>query len=100
VLAGLLASNWGESRRSRLISQLDRTATIPVDERVVQAYARLRSACQAVGHALWDKPHRCDIWIAATAIALDAPLLAGDRIYQGALDLRLLDVWADQEERS
>jgi len=32
-----------------------------------------------------------DAWVAATAIAYDLPLLAGDGIFRGAPGLRLLD---------
>ncbi|MDQ6838867.1 MAG: hypothetical protein M3137_11180 [Actinomycetota bacterium] len=41
------------------------------------------------GHALGDKIHDGDRWIAATAIHLDVPLVAHDRIFKGAPGLRM-----------
>jgi predicted nucleic acid-binding protein len=88
ILAGLAASNWGEPRRQAVRAQLDRTATVPVDERVVQAFAFLVADCKRVGHALQHKSNTGDRWVAATAVAWDLPLLSLDRIYDGAPHLR------------
>ena len=90
VMTGMLQGQWGEARAASVQEQLDRTATVPVDESVVQAFATLTAECRAQGHALWDKKHTGDRWVAATAIAIDAPLLAGDGIYENAPGLRLL----------
>jgi hypothetical protein len=81
----------GPERETSIRGQLDRTPTVPVDEAVVVAYAALTADCRAAGHALWDKVHTGDRWIAATAIAIGAPLLAGDAIYDGAPKLRIVN---------
>lgn len=91
VLAGMLSAGFGDKRRSILLAQLDATPTVPVDESVVWKYAELTANCKAAGHALHDKLHTGDRWVAATAIAIDAPLLAGDGIYRAAPLLHLLN---------
>ncbi|MHB1613831.1 MAG: PIN domain-containing protein [Actinomycetes bacterium] len=94
VLAGMLIANWGEVRRDAARSQLNRTATVPVDERVIEAFAQLTAECRHLGHALQDKAHTGDRWIAATAIAWDLPLLSGDGVFVGAPGL-----WLHGEDR-
>lgn len=91
-LLALAATNaWGESRAEKLRAQLDRTATIGVDESVIDAYATLVAECRRTGHALQQKQHTADRWIAACAIAKDVELLAGDGIFAGTPGLRLVD---------
>lgn len=91
VFAGMFLSSWGESRTSTVRRQLDVTATIAVDEPVVQAFARLGAEARRAGHPLQEKVHSGDRWVAATAIALDLPLFAGDKIYRGCPGLRTVD---------
>lgn len=90
LLAGALAANWGQRRRSELRELLDRTPTIWVDTAVVDAHARLVADCQSVGHGLHGKRHNGDRWVAACAIAKGVDLLAGDQIYADAPGLSLL----------
>ena len=54
------------------------------EHEVIDAYATLTAECRAAGHALHEKVHTGDRWIAACAVAKDFELLAGDRIYSGA----------------
>jgi predicted nucleic acid-binding protein len=89
VLSGLFA--LGEARRSAIRTQLDNTPTIPIDEEVILRFAKLTADARGRGDALAEKIHTGDRWIAATALAINAPLLAIDRIYQNDPDLRLLD---------
>jgi len=74
-----------------LRAQLDATATVPVTREVVEAYADLTANLRHSGHALHQKDHTGDRWIAATALAIGAALLSGDGIYQGAPGLVLLN---------
>lgn len=90
VLAGVHASSWSEQRKEGVRRQLDATATMPMDEPVIQAYASLTAWCRLQGHGLGQKEHTGDRWIAATAIATGAPLLTGDSVYRGAQGLNLL----------
>lgn len=89
VLVGL--RKLGGVRRGQILFELDKTITVPVDEDVVQRYARLTADAQARGDALWDKIHTGDRWVAATALAINAPLLAVDQVYNSHPDLQLLD---------
>jgi predicted nucleic acid-binding protein len=91
VLFGVAASNWGARRREQAVSILDRTATVPVTSAIVVRYADLGAECRRGGHALADKIHTGDRWVAATALALGVPLLAHDGIYRDAPGLELLD---------
>lgn len=90
VLTGVRASNWGLRRVSEAVAKLDTAQTIPADSDVVDAFATLGAECKRVGHALHDKIHTGDRWVAASAIAKGLPLLARDSIYAGAPGLQLL----------
>ena len=61
----------------------------PIPENVGAAYARIKIAAQQQGTPLDE----CDLWIAATALALDAILVTSDSDYQriAGLGLRLED---------
>lgn len=73
----------------KTLRTLDRTPTIYPDSDVVEAYAGLVAACQRIGHALHDKSHTGDRWIAACAIAKRLDLVSGDSIYDGAPELKV-----------
>ncbi len=90
VLAGLAIKDVGARRRESILSQLASTNQVPVTEDVVVAYADLTADCKRAGHALYAKQHTGDRWVAATAIAIGVPLLAGDGIYAGAPGLEIL----------
>ncbi len=90
VLFGMDAAGWGDARRNKVNQQLDAATIVPVNTRVVEAFARLRGDCVRAGHGLHQKLHMGDAWVAATAIAINAPLLSGDGIYRKAPGLELL----------
>jgi predicted nucleic acid-binding protein len=50
---------------------------------LIRAYAELRAACERNGHALGQRDHDADRWIAATATRLRIPLVSNDRIFEG-----------------
>lgn len=85
-----LVRSWGTTRTTELTRLLDRTLIISVTAEVVDAYARLVAECGRTGHTLHQRQHTGDRWIAATAIALDRPLLAIDGVYADAPKLTLL----------
>lgn len=89
VLAGLAINDVGPARRTKIVAQLDSTTTVPVTPDVVVAYADLSAHCRRAGHALGQKVHSGDRWIAATAKALGVPVLAGDGIYTNTPGLEL-----------
>ena len=82
--------NWGHHRFTQFTALLGATSTVPVTTEVVAAHVELYVACRATGHALHQKAHTADRWVAATAIALDAPLLSLDRVFDKAPLLRHL----------
>ncbi|GAB2471266.1 PIN domain-containing protein [Xylanimonas ulmi] len=90
VLMGLAIKDVGAARRARIVAQLNATTTVPVTEDVIVAYADLSANCRRMGHALGQKINTGDRWIAATAIAIGAPVLAGDGIYKDAPGVELL----------
>ena len=59
----------------------------PISEAVSDAYAKIKVAVQKQGTSLGE----CDLWIAATALTLDAILVTSDSDYQriAGLGLRL-----------
>ena len=80
---GALRSNWGQRRLDQLERLLHRAVVIPVDDHLMWTHARLRVACQRAGHALHDKAHDGDLWVAASALAHGLPLITDDRIFEG-----------------
>lgn len=44
--------------------------------------AELRFACRHAGHPLHDRSHANDLWVAASAIQIGAPLLTGDNVFR------------------
>lgn len=56
---------------------------------LIAVYAQLKVDCHRAGHPLAQKIHDGDRWIAATAIRLDLPLVANDRIFGNVPGLRV-----------
>lgn len=90
VLFGARVSGWSSGRLDQLHRRLADFPSLPVTAAVVEAHAKLRAECQGRGHALAQKVHMGDAWVAATAIAYDLPLAAIDGIYREAPGLRLI----------
>lgn len=90
LLAWPLIRDWGVSRRRSFEQQLDSTATIPFDDLVIRSFANLTARARAEGHAIGQKIHVADRWVAASASAHSLPLLAVDGIYRGVPGLELL----------
>lgn len=87
---GALRAGWGELRRRRLERRLAEFAVVQPDDALITTCAELRLRCQQAGHALGDKLHDGDRWIAATAIRLDLPLVSDDGIFTDAPGLRVI----------
>ncbi|MGY6501279.1 MAG: PIN domain-containing protein [Acidimicrobiales bacterium] len=86
---GALVAQWGEPRRQRLETSIEATTVIPVSEGLLSTIADLRYACRLAGHPLHDRSHAGDLWIAASAIHIGAPLLAADGIFENTPRLTL-----------
>lgn len=89
---GALNAGWGEFRRRRLERELAKYDVVQPDDELSTVCAALRHRCVRIGHALGDKIHDGDRWIAATAIRLGIPLVSHDGVFAGAPGLDLLSL--------
>jgi len=87
---GARLAGWGEQRLLRLESRLGKAETVWAGEGLVAAHVSLRHACTTTGHALGQKEHEADRWVAATARWLDVPLVAHDAIFRNIPGLTLI----------
>jgi predicted nucleic acid-binding protein len=87
---GALKANWGRRRMDELDRLLRRAHVIDVDDHLIWTHARLRTTCRRVGHPLHDKSHNGDLWIAASAVAHDLPLVTDDQLFEGVPGLRVI----------
>jgi len=78
---GALVAGWGDQRRQRLEQSIAATTVVPVSDALLTAVAELRHACRQIGHALHEPVHANDLWIAASAIHIGAPLLTADAVF-------------------
>lgn len=72
---GAMRSGWGGERRSRLERLLAAHAVIYPDDAVCTAWASVRLEAHLKGRPMSES----DVWIAATARALDIPLVTHNR---------------------
>ena len=86
---GALVAGWGEARRERLEESIGATTVVPVSDQLITAVAELRHTCRRAGHPLHEKSHANDLWIAASAIHIGAPLLTADSIFDGVPGLTI-----------
>jgi predicted nucleic acid-binding protein len=87
---GALRADWGELRRRRLERRIAEFAVVQPDDEMITACAELRMRCRQAGHALGDKLHDGDRWVAAAAIRLEIPLVSHDGIFTDAPGLRVI----------
>ena len=86
---GALVAGWSEARRQRLEESIQATTVVPVSDALLTVAAELRFACRQVGHPLQDRIHANDLWVAASAIHIGAPLLSADNVFQDAPGITL-----------
>lgn len=79
----------GSARTLKLESEIERVAVVHSGPELVVAYAQLRADCQAADHALGQREHTADRWIAATAICTGISLVSNDRVFRGVPGLEL-----------
>lgn len=87
---GLLRAD-GETRTPDpfITSSLAKAQVVHPGQDLVNVCAELRARCTAVGHALAQKDHNADLWIAATAIRLGISLASNDGIFKAVPGLNL-----------
>jgi len=78
---GAIKAGWGEIRRRSLERVLGRLVVVQPDDDLILTCAELRASCLAAGHALGQKVHEADRWIAATAMALGVGLISSDAVF-------------------
>lgn len=86
---GALVAGWGEARRGRLEESIRATTVVPVSDNLLTTIAELRHACRVAGHPLHDRSHANDLWIAASALHIGAPLLTADGVFDDTPGLAL-----------
>ena len=79
---GALRRNWGAARMRKLEARIAEAETVHSGPELVLVYAQLRADCERVGHALGQRDHDADRWIAATALRLGVPLVSNDQIFK------------------
>ncbi len=89
---GALRAGWGDLRLRRLERSLSDLEVIQTEEQLIGRCAELRAWASAAGHPLGQKIHEADRWVAATALALDLEMVAGDRIFDGVPGLEVLQI--------
>lgn len=76
---GARKQRWGERRLNRLDEQIHRYLVAPADEDLGRLWGELKAQARNSGHCLGQVEHTNDLWICATAIYYDAPLLTNNR---------------------
>ena len=87
---GSIVAGWGEFRRRGLERELARATAVEADDTLASTSAELKAACRAIGHALSQKIHDADRWIAATAIARGLDLISDDAVFEQVPGLSLV----------
>jgi predicted nucleic acid-binding protein len=72
---GAARAGWGPRRISQLEEAIRRYLVAPYDDDLARLWGRLKSQAQKAGHPLGQNSQTNDLWICATAIYYDAPLL-------------------------
>ncbi len=80
---GALRRHWGSARMRKLDARVAEAEIVHSGPELVATYAQLRADCERVGHALHQRHHDADRWVAATAIRLGIPLVSNDGIFKG-----------------
>ncbi len=91
---GALLRGWGGARVRRLETAVAHAEIVHTGHDLVRIYAELRVTCERIGHALCQRNHDADRWIAATALRLRIPLVSNDRIFENTPGLHLESIQA------
>ena len=86
---GALRRGWGAARMLKLDAKIQCAEVVHTGPELVTICAQLRADCAAIGHALAQREHNADRWIAATAIRVGIPLVSNDTIFRAVPGLVL-----------
>ena len=79
--------NWGEGRRQELEQYLTRYLVLHSDDQMCDHWAQAMNSARLVGRSISP----ADAWVAATALALDIPLVTHNGAhYTGVAGLRVI----------
>jgi len=70
VRYGALLRGWGSVRLRRLDVAIAEAEIVDSGPDLIRVYAEFRVACERIGHALSQREHDADRWVAATALRL------------------------------
>lgn len=80
---GVRRREWGPERMRRVAKHVGSAEVVWPGPELLRACVDLRVACERAGHALAQRDHDADRWIAATAVHLGVPLVSHDGIFKG-----------------
>jgi len=89
---GALKRGWGPTRMLKLEARINEAEIVHSGPELVLVYAQLRVDCERIGHALSQRDHDADRWVAATALRLRIPLVSNDGIFNKVPGLALESV--------
>ena len=90
LLTWPLIRRWKEPRTRALRAAVDAVPLLQITDEVQHEYVELTAAAKRSGHAIGDKLHTGDRWIAATALARELPIASRDSIFDGIHGLEVL----------
>ncbi|MEV6299988.1 type II toxin-antitoxin system VapC family toxin [Actinoplanes sp. NPDC051861] len=76
---GAAKASWGQRRIDRLEEAIRRYVVAPYDQDLARLWGRLKCQAQRSAHPLGQNGQSNDLWICATAIYHNAPLLTLNR---------------------
>lgn len=76
---GAIDDGWGEKRVGQLEKTIRKFTLLPWDSNLARVWGQLRSRAKGLGHPLHQACHSNDLWIAASSVYYEAPLLTGNR---------------------
>ena len=76
---GAVKAGWSPRRLEKLEQQIRRYVVAPYDREMARLWGRLKAQAVATGHPLGQAAQTNDLWICATAVYHDAPLLTLNR---------------------
>lgn len=86
VRYGAPLRGWGAARLRRLEVAITGAEVVHSGPDLIGVYAEFRVACERIGHALCQREHDADRWV---ALRLGISLVSNDRIFEGAPGLVL-----------
>ena len=82
-----IAATMGGPPDEELEARISIAETVHTEPELIVVYAQLRAQCERIGHALAQREHDADRWVAATAVRLGFPLVSNDGIFDNVPDL-------------